>query len=354
VDTFQTIEALTILLFDVAAKGTVLLVLATVASVLLRRKSAAMRHSLWTLTMLSLILLPVASWLLPKWNIPILPAVEPLAVATIADSALESTPVESLPRDASTDSSEADITSPSAESKSLQVSGEAPTTTAISTNNSPDLAAQPSAAFSMFAGWTQFGFISFCTLLVCFVGAVFFGFAMMCGVWRTINFHRRSQPITEGVWRRLIRELSGRLQLQQRVELRELAEPIVPLTSGVFRPIVLLPKLARDWDESMQRTVLLHELAHVKRGDVLCQLIGRVACTLYWFHPLAWYGLRQLRLEGEQACDDAVVETGEKASDYAEQLLQVARLCCAPHGLTFGVAMAEGNSLERRVTSLFD
>lgn len=104
----------------------------------------------------------------------------------------------------------------------------------------------------------------------------------------------------------------------------------------------------------MRRAVLLHELAHVQRGDVACQVLGRLTCVLYWFHPLAWFALRQLRQEREQACDDAVVGTGEKASDYAEQLLAVARMCCAPRGLSLGVAMAEGSSLERRVKSLFD
>jgi beta-lactamase regulating signal transducer with metallopeptidase domain len=149
-------------------------------------------------------------------------------------------------------------------------------------------------------------------------------------------------------------ELRQRLGLSRSVELREHAQSVVPLTWGILRPVVLLPTLARAWEEPMQRAVLLHELAHVQRGDVACQVLGRLTCALYWFHPLAWFALRQLRQEREQACDDAVVQSGEKASDYAEQLLQVARLCCAPRGLSFGVAMAEGSSLETRVKSLFD
>lgn len=117
--------------------------------------------------------------------------------------------------------------------------------------------------------------------------------------------------------------------------------------------MILLPQVARQWSRAMRHAVLLHELAHVQRGDVLAQLVGRMACVLHWYHPLAWYALRKMRHEREQACDDAVVQAGEKPSDYAEQLVEVARLCVAPGGLSLAIAMAEGNSLERRLRSLF-
>jgi beta-lactamase regulating signal transducer with metallopeptidase domain len=185
-------------------------------------------------------------------------------------------------------------------------------------------------------------------------GVLLFAAILALCVLKAVVLRRRSEVVTTGVWYRLLAELSQRLQIRRPVELREHTEPIVPLTWGVIRSVVLLPESAREWAKPMKRTVLLHELAHVRRGDIACQLRGRIACTLFWFHPLAWYGLRRLRQEGEQACDDAVVHSGERASDYADQLLQVAQFCCEPRGLSLGVAMAEGNSLEVRVKSLFD
>jgi beta-lactamase regulating signal transducer with metallopeptidase domain len=185
-------------------------------------------------------------------------------------------------------------------------------------------------------------------------GVALGGSAVLVGLWRTAGLRRGSQRLGDAEWCRLITDLSDRLRLRRAIELREHAAPIVPLTWGIFHPAVLLPSQARTWSEPLRRAVLLHELAHVQRGDVACQLLGRVACLLYWFHPLAWYGLRQLRQEREQACDDAVVQSGEKASDYAEQLLQVAKLCRAPDGLSLVVAMAEEGSLERRMISMFD
>jgi hypothetical protein len=186
------------------------------------------------------------------------------------------------------------------------------------------------------------------------LGVALFGVLLPVGLWRTVKLRRTSLAVSDGVWPGMLTELRQRLGLSRSVELREHAQSVVPLTWGIWRPVVLLPKLARAWEEPMQRAVLLHELAHVQRGDVACQVLGRLTCVLYWFHPLTWFALRQLRQEREQACDDAVVQSGEKASDYAEQLLEVARLCCAPRGLSLGVGMAEGSSLETRVKSLFD
>ncbi|MBM80539.1 MAG: hypothetical protein CMJ78_08090 [Planctomycetaceae bacterium] len=62
------------ILIDTSIKATVLLMLALIATRLLRRASAATTYSIWAFTMLSLILLPLATWMLPSWSIPILPA----------------------------------------------------------------------------------------------------------------------------------------------------------------------------------------------------------------------------------------------------------------------------------------
>ena len=74
--TFPTAEVLMSLVIDIAAKGGALLAIAWLACKLLRRESAAVRHSVWSMTMLALIVLPLVSWALPAWRLPILPANE--------------------------------------------------------------------------------------------------------------------------------------------------------------------------------------------------------------------------------------------------------------------------------------
>ena len=77
-----------------------------------------------------------------------------------------------------------------------------------------------------------------------------------------------------------------------RVRVLHSAETPMPLTWGILRPVVLLPADAARWSRARLSAVLLHELTHVRRRDVLAQAIAQLACCLYWFHPAVWYALR--------------------------------------------------------------
>lgn len=361
-DALRIVEPLASFVTDIAAKGTVILLLALFATWTLRRSSAAMRHAVWLLTMFMLLLLPAVSWVLPPIAIPILPQIEEGVV--LVDVGAEGEGSEPSPQKLNSGSSPtASTASVPAVSPSVMTSLAAEQQAA--TNVPPEVAVVPTEqlvrpgfgsqplateAPKVLATDIPALFIS----IVWALGVVSFATYVALCVVKAAVLRRQSEAVTTGVWNRLLAELTQRLRLRRAIERCEHPEPVVPLTLGVLRAVVLLPQIGREWPEPMKRTVLLHELAHVRRRDVACQLLGRMACTLFWFHPFAWYGLRRLRQEGEQACDDAVVRSGERASDYADQLLQVAQFCCEPRGLSPGLAMAEGSSLEVRVKSMFD
>jgi len=92
----------------------------------------------------------------------------------------------------------------------------------------------------------------------------------------------------------------------------------VPVT---FARTILLPQAAREWPASEQRAAILHERAHLQRGDWWVHALAWISCALLWFHPLAWWSRRQLMLEAERAADDRVVLAGVQPSAYAQQLL---------------------------------
>lgn len=153
----------------------------------------------------------------------------------------------------------------------------------------------------------------------------------------------------------MLGELATALRIRRRVRVFQSAAAPMPLTWGIVRPVVVLPDDASSWPEARLRTVLLHELVHVQRLDLLAQAVAQVACCFYWFNPLAWIAWRQLRKERERACDDAVLLRGVPAHDYAGHLMDLVRVLAAKRSAYADApAMAEPADLESRVRALLD
>ena len=83
----------------------------------------------------------------------------------------------------------------------------------------------------------------------------------------------------------------------------------VPFVWGLLRPRLILPPWARQWPSERIEAVLHHELAHIKRRDLLSQFMAQVACCMYWVNPLSWLTERRLFIERERACEALVGES---------------------------------------------
>ena len=90
----------------------------------------------------------------------------------------------------------------------------------------------------------------------------------------------------------------------------------VPMTTGVFKPYVILPvKITGQLSVNEIKYILLHELSHYKSKDVLINYIMCIFQIIYWFNPLIWAAFKQMRTEREIACDISVLKRLDK-SDY--------------------------------------
>ncbi len=99
----------------------------------------------------------------------------------------------------------------------------------------------------------------------------------------------------------------------------------VPITCGMFRPRIVLPADATSWTDSRLQAVLSHELSHIRRRDVAAQVFAHFITAAWWFQPGVWILRRNLRIESEMACDAEAVRNGLKPSEYASELLAIAR-----------------------------
>jgi bla regulator protein blaR1 len=128
-------------------------------------------------------------------------------------------------------------------------------------------------------------------------------------------------------------------------------EAAAPLTCGIVRPAIVLPSQALTWADQEVRQALVHELEHIRRADWPVHIATRVVCAIYWFNPLAWIAWRQLALEAERACDDAVLRIAERTA-YAQQLVTLARH--ARSSPVPALSMVSRSELSERISALLD
>jgi beta-lactamase regulating signal transducer with metallopeptidase domain len=135
--------------------------------------------------------------------------------------------------------------------------------------------------------------------------------------------------------------------------LRLSAEIETPISWGIVRPTVLLPRQCANWDPPELDAAMFHELAHLHRCDGFAQALALVCCALYWPHPLVWAEAKALRADAEEAADDAVILSGVKQSDYADLLLRVAAgVREQPLFAGLELPMAKRSGLETRIQSI--
>lgn len=124
-----------------------------------------------------------------------------------------------------------------------------------------------------------------------------------------------------------------------------------PAVVGWLRPVVYLPLSAMSGlSESQLRAVVAHELAHVKRWDVLVNAFQTVVEALLFYHPAVWWLSKRVREERENCCDDIATAATGDAIDYAHALIALEEARGVP-GLAMGVG---GGSLGSRIRRLLD
>jgi beta-lactamase regulating signal transducer with metallopeptidase domain/tetratricopeptide (TPR) repeat protein len=190
-------------------------------------------------------------------------------------------------------------------------------------------------------------------VLVWLAGIVVGLLSVLAGQVQLRRLARNGLFLATSDWALLLREACDQLRLRRPVRLLQSAENPIPLTWGWWRPVVLLPADAAHWPAERRRLVLLHELAHAKRWDCLTQTVARIVCALYWINPLVWLAARRMCVERERACDDLVLNSGCRASDYATHLVDIARIFRRTPQLA-GIAMARSSQLQGRIAAIVD
>ena len=317
-------------------KGTLLLLAAFGLTSVLRGASAAARHAIWSAALVGVIAVPVLTIAVP-WRVGVLPS-EWSTAATAGSGPFSATDLSETP-------------TPTPTPTDWKVAGDgaaAPVGGKVTESSASPETRGPGIASALTRDPWRLALFAWLTIAGLILARILFGMVWM---WRLA---RRAEPLSGPAWLLPLGRVTERLDLRTAVRVVRSDAAAMPVTCGVLRPAVVLPEESEDWSEERREAVLLHELAHVRRGDLATHLIAWVACSLYWFHPLAWIAARRLRHESERACDDLVLGAGTRASEYATHLLDIVRSAGRGSAPAAAVPMAQKSSFEGRLLAILE
>jgi len=159
------------------------------------------------------------------------------------------------------------------------------------------------------------------------------------GLWELRRIRRDSRPAApnEGA---LLLESIAQFGSRRNVELLVSRTLRVPTAVGFFRPAVIFPEwVLAELSTQEQNSVLLHELAHLRRWDDWTNLAQQILKAVFFFHPAVWWIERRLTLEREMACDHFVLSQTDDPHAYAQCLVAVAEKSLFRRGLAMAQAM---------------
>ena len=306
--------------------------IAGVATIILWRGSAAVRHRIWALACAASLVLPALIFLLPEVRIG-----PPAQIRRDTVSPMAANPVESR-----------SIIERGGVTSDARLAVITPKTT--SPNPEPDTAGDRSSW--LVVSWQAWLIVAWVIPFIWLM--VRHGRAIRAAK----NMIASATPITNEPMLQTFTHLVGKMALRRIPALVESRHTTSPLFVGSVHSAIVLPESWRGWSLEHMGAVLTHELAHAHRRDVLWQGVARLACAVYWFHPMAWVAARRMRLEREIACDDWVLRGGQSATVYARWLLDLATALRAATAMKMpdmaAVAMAAHVPLERRIAAIFD
>jgi beta-lactamase regulating signal transducer with metallopeptidase domain/HEAT repeat protein len=309
-------------------KATALLLVALAASLLLQRASAGSRHLVWLVAVVGVLALPgVAAW--GPLELRVLPAADV--------SRVEAWPLRFAQGDSRTDDSRAPVASP------LPTPTPTPAPAPVAIESAP---ASSGVLPSLGLGTMLFGAWA--------VVALALALYLAYGAWSVHRIVARARPLDDPDWQAPLYEIADRLGLGAAPRLLRSEDVKMPFAAGLVSSTIVLPAESDGWSAERRSAVLIHELGHVRRRDLIGHTLGRVACALWWFHPLVWTAARRLRAESERACDDLALVFGARPSDYAEHLLDIVS-CVRDHNTpAVALAMAHRREFEGRMLAILD
>jgi len=125
-----------------------------------------------------------------------------------------------------------------------------------------------------------------------------------------------------------------------------------PMLVGIFKPMIVLPN--REYTDQQMESILLHELTHMRRLDIVVKWLSLLACAMHWFNPLVWVATREIDRVCELSCDEIVISSMDVYGKrhYGETLISVASTKKIPMPVLSTTMCEEKRALKERLTAI--
>jgi beta-lactamase regulating signal transducer with metallopeptidase domain/formylglycine-generating enzyme required for sulfatase activity len=188
------------------------------------------------------------------------------------------------------------------------------------------------------------------------IGAAVYGGRLLTASLLLGRHLRRQRPLREPVIERLLDECRQQMGIRRQIDVIKTARVRSPALFGLVRPRLLIPPgFLRAFTETELRHVFLHELAHLRRGDLVLNWVMVWIQAMHWFNPLVWLLFARIRSDRELACDAlAMARTAEPdRATYGRTVLKLLERLAAPSPVPGSVGVLEDRrAIERRVQAI--
>lgn len=294
----------------------------------LSRITPQYRSQIFKTTFIGLLLFPVFHFFLPHWQYPLI-SLSGMSTQTSADN---------VPATISLD-----LLSGIADQNGVEMSS-VPLHSGYVTKDKPF-----GALVEQILSLSASSFFVLTVGIVWIAGATFLLFFLFFSRLRARFLKLGAREICSDELHQLTRMVKDLLGITHPIRLLVSDQISMPMTWGIFHPIIYFPTSMMNWSYQRKKMVLLHEISHIRNGDNLYRLIGQFACCFYWFNPFVWQMYRSITSDQEKFCDESVIAAGIKPTDYAEQLVTMTRQLSTAPWATVATAGMSRSRLERRV-----
>lgn len=179
-------------------------------------------------------------------------------------------------------------------------------------------------------------------------------FYLFLGIIGLVQQTKSTQPVGSAELLRQLDELRELLDISRKVTLVSSRAVTSPQTWGLWRPVIMLPREALLWDQDKQLSVLIHELGHIARWDWLTTIAVKITCACFWFLVPLWWFAWQLYHQAEIACDDYIYKLRDKHLIYARNLMAIAAGGSATSKTSSALSMRGYSPIYLRIMAVLD